>query len=382
MRWPTPGRPTGSIGVRRAAVAGRFYEDRPDRLASLVDHQLAQARADLPRTSLGRRRALGSPGGVVAIIVPHAGHIYSGPVAAFAYAALDPTRVRRVVLLGPAHFVPVPGIGLSTADAWRTPLGDVPLDVATATLLRGRFDDVFPADEAHAPEHSLEVQLPFLQRVLGTVGWSLLPLIVGADMPDEVADVIRTCAALPGTLVVVSSDLSHYLDHDTARARDDRTIAAILARRPEGVGVHDACGRYPLRGLLTAAAELGWELDLLDARTSGDTAGSRDRVVGYAAFAAWSDEGTPGSSTDAAAGTADGAPAQSASPGASTPPATAAAPTPPAAAASPTLARSCRHRRAPPCCDWLGTPSRRPWPRVAGRGSTSPRGGPPCPTRR
>jgi AmmeMemoRadiSam system protein B/AmmeMemoRadiSam system protein A len=295
MRWANgAARPTGGIGVRRAAVAGRFYDDRTDRLAGQVDRQLATARTAL-RSRASGGRARGQAEQVAGIVVPHAGHVYSGPIAAFAYAALDPARVSRVVILGPAHYVPVPGIGLSTAEAWRTPLGDVPIDRATGDLLRGRFDDVFPANEAHAPEHSLEVQLPFLQRVLGTVGWSLVPLIVGADLPDAVGSVIRTCAELPGTLIVVSTDLSHYLDQHSAREQDDRTIAAVLARRPDDIGVHDACGRYPLRGLLTVAPELGWELDLLDARTSGDTAGSRDRVVGYAAFVAWASDGRGGS---------------------------------------------------------------------------------------
>jgi len=288
MRWPAGGARQEGAVIRRPAVAGRFYDDRPDRLAAQVDLQLAQARSALDRQPNGRRLAQAGARRVAALVVPHAGHIYSGPVAASAYAVLDPAAVKRVVLLGPAHYVPVPGIGLSTAEAWRTPLGDVVLDSETAGLLRGRFDDVFPADEGHAPEHSLEVQLPFLQRVLGTDGWVLLPLIVGADVPEELAEVIQTCAGLPETLVVVSTDLSHYLDHHTARSRDDRTISTILARRPEGIRSQDACGRYPLRGLLTAAPALGWELDLLDARTSGDTAGSRDRVVGYAALVAWS----------------------------------------------------------------------------------------------
>lgn len=279
--------------TRPPAVAGRFYEGRADRLAAEVDRYLAHARAarslpaDVARGSRGPRPGPPAPTSPTALVVPHAGHVYSGPVAAFAYAEVDPLAVARVVLLGPAHYVPVPGIGLSSAFAWATPLGDVPLDTELAAQLGARYDDVVPADAAHAPEHSLEVQLPFLQRVLGDRAWTLLPLIVGADLPDEVGDVIATCARLPATLVVVSTDLSHYLDHDTARRRDDRTIAAVLDRRPSGIGPQDACGRHPLRGLLSAAATHDWYVELLDARTSGDTAGSRDRVVGYAAFAVW-----------------------------------------------------------------------------------------------
>ena len=217
------------------------------------------------------------------VIVPHAGTVYSGPTAGFAYACVDPARVDRVVMLGPAHHVPVDGIGSTTAAAWRTPLGDVEVDVEVAADLAAEVGSVRPADAAHAPEHSLEVQLPFLQRVLGD-GWRLVPLLVGTDLPNDVAAAITWCAALPRTLIVVSTDLSHYLDYEAAVARDSRTIRAIGQRRADAIGTSDACGRYPLRGLLTAADGQGWTVRLLDARNSGDTAGSRDRVVGYAAF--------------------------------------------------------------------------------------------------
>jgi AmmeMemoRadiSam system protein B/AmmeMemoRadiSam system protein A len=255
-----------------------FYAGRPDQLAAEVDEHLARARAAAPASAVSAGERL------IAVVAPHAGHVYSGPTAGYSYAAIDPAAVRRVVLLGPAHYVPVDGIGLSSASAWRTPLGDVPLDAATAEDLRSHFDSVAPADEAHAPEHSLEVQVPFLQRVLDP-GWELVPLIVGVDVPEDVAAVIGRCAALPATLIVVSTDLSHYLDHDSAVARDARTIDAILERRAAGIGGHDACGRYPLRGLLRAAERNDWSVRLLDARNSGDTAGDWDRVVGYAAFA-------------------------------------------------------------------------------------------------
>jgi AmmeMemoRadiSam system protein B/AmmeMemoRadiSam system protein A len=267
-----------SGGVREPAVAGQFYQGRPDRLAAEVDQYVAQAREALAGTSL-----LGAAQRQVAIVVPHAGHVYSGPTAGYAFAAIDPAPVRHVVLLGPAHYVPIDGIGVSTASAWRTPLGDVPLDAELAADLREHFDSVEPGDAAHTPEHSLEVQVPFLQRVLGE-GWSLVPLIVGADLPEELGRVIARCVAHPGTLVVVSTDLSHYLDHDSAVIRDRRTIQAIVERRASGVGPYDACGRYPLRGLLVAAEANDWTVSLLDARNSGDTAGGWDRVVGYAAF--------------------------------------------------------------------------------------------------
>ncbi len=218
-----------------------------------------------------------------AVIVPHAGHVYSGPTAGYAYASLDPARVDRVVLLGPAHYVPVDGIGSSSAGAWRTPLGEVPLDADALSELAATTDRIAPADRAHEPEHCLEVQLPFLQRVLDP-GWTLVPLLVGTDLPEEVGALIARATALPGTLVVLSTDLSHYLEHHSAVEMDARTIAAVLRRDAAGIGPRDACGRYPLRGLLTAAAAQEWEVELLDARTSGDTAGDRSRVVGYAAF--------------------------------------------------------------------------------------------------
>jgi AmmeMemoRadiSam system protein B/AmmeMemoRadiSam system protein A len=287
------GQPAGQHdGIREPAVAGRFYPGRADRLAEGVDRYVSDAREEMAgRTSrpAGRGGAVAGPpspgdGRLVAVVVPHAGHVYSGPTAGFGYASIDPRLVQRVVLLGPAHYVPVDGIGLSTATAWRTPLGDVPLDQDLAEDLRARIDTVIPADDAHAPEHSLEVQVPFLQRVLAD-RWVLCPLIVGADLPGDLAAVITLCAGLPGTLVVVSTDLSHYLDYSSAVAQDARTIRSIVQRRPDSIGVSDACGRHPLRGLLAAAAAQDWGVRLLDARNSGDTAGDRDRVVGYAAFA-------------------------------------------------------------------------------------------------
>lgn len=292
MRFPGWGSTTG---VREAAVAGRFYAGRMERLGAEVDGHLEAARA-------AGVRAIGD--GLVGVIAPHAGHVYSGPIAGYAYASIDPARVERVVLLGPAHFVPVDGIGLSTARAWETPLGTVDLDTDLVDDLRQHFDSAYPADSAHAPEHSLEVQVPFLQRVLRD-RWRLVPLLVGSEIPDEVAAVIARCAAMPRTLIVLSTDLSHYLDYDSARARDARTIRAIVDREVDGIGSWDACGRHPLRGLLAAARRNDWHVRLLDARNSGDTAGDRDRVVGYAAFAVTerAAASTPGpASASAAAG--------------------------------------------------------------------------------
>ncbi|MCU0263402.1 MAG: AmmeMemoRadiSam system protein B [Candidatus Nanopelagicales bacterium] len=316
-------------GIREPAVAGRFYPGRADRLAEGVDRYVADARGEMAARGAGPAGrggagGTGQPplpkGRLVAVVVPHAGHVYSGPTAGFAYASIDPALIDRVVLLGPAHFVPVDGIGLSTATAWRTPLGDVPLDPELAEDLQSRIETVLPADDAHAPEHSLEVQVPFLQRVLAD-RWRLCPLIVGADLPGDVAAVITLCVGLPRTLVVVSTDLSHYLDYSSAVAQDARTIRSIVHRRPDSIGTSDACGRHPLRGLLTAAAAQDWSVRLLDARNSGDTAGDRDRVVGYAAFAvhaaAPTEPTAPGSS--AAGSTAAGSTAATAATAASRP---------------------------------------------------------------
>jgi len=258
--------------ARPAAVAGSFYPADPSVLTAEVDALLAAAPAPA---------AAPVP---EALVVPHAGYAYSGPVAATAYAALGPaTAVTRVVLLGPAHRVAVRGVATSSADVFSTPLGDVPVDDAArraALALPGVFVD----DRAHAQEHSLEVQLPFLQRKLGH-GFAIAPFVVGNADPANVAAVLDELWGGPETLVVVSSDLSHYLDHPTAKARDRRTADAIVAGRVDDVEAQDACGAVPIRGLLVAAGRRGLRGTVLDLRTSGDTAGPHDRVVGYGAFA-------------------------------------------------------------------------------------------------
>ena len=247
--------------VRPAAVAGRFYTGDADDLAREVDGYLAAA-------PVGPQ-----PRG---IIVPHAGHIYSGPVAGHAYARLR--RTGRVVLAGPAHFVPVDGIAAPAADLWRTPLGDVEIDQQAISDLAVARDD-----SPHAPEHSLEVQLPFLQRQLAP-GWRLVPLLVGRADPFEVAGVLEGFLTDPDTVVVLSTDLSHYLPYAAASARDEQTAARIVTRDWQHIDDYDACGAYPLRDLLLAADRHDLEVRLLDLRNSGDTAGPRDRVVGYGAF--------------------------------------------------------------------------------------------------
>lgn len=267
MRW-SGGRGQG----RQPAVAGSFYPSDPGELRRAVDRMLAEA----PPAA----RAAGP----VALIAPHAGYRYSGPVAASAYAHLADGRgrPRRVVVIGPAHFVPVPTVAVPAVTAFVTPLGTVPVD----TRMCDRIVDLGFArrtDEPHLPEHSIEVQIPFLQRTLGA-GWELVPIVVGATGEQAVADVLDVLVD-EGMLVVCSTDLSHYLTLEQARARDLRTAAAIVARDVEAIGPRDACGAAPLRGLLRWAGQQELIVDQLDLRTSADTAGDPARVVGYGAFA-------------------------------------------------------------------------------------------------
>lgn len=255
--------------VRHPAVAGLFYPDDPRELRGQVADFLAAVPA----------------GGVVpkAIIAPHAGYVYSGPIAASAYARLQPARgrVTRVVLLGPAHRVGFRGLALSGADYFQTPLGRVMVDKEAIEKI-SRLPQVHVMDLAHAQEHSLEVHLPFLQEVLGE--FSLVPLVVGDAEAGEVAEVIEALWGGPETLIVVSSDLSHYHDYKTAQRLDRATSQAIEQLRPEDIQYDSACGRNPVNGLLRAARQHGLKASTIDLRNSGDTAGSHDRVVGYGAY--------------------------------------------------------------------------------------------------
>lgn len=209
-----------------------------------------------------------------AIIAPHAGYIYSGQIAASAYARVQPENIRRVVLLGPSHRVWLEGVGASSASAWRTPLGDVPLESPPD----------FPViDAAHAQEHSLEVQLPFLQVILAD--FTLIPLVVGQASKEEVSDILDSLWGGSETLVVISSDLSHYENYKTARKMDSATSQAIVNLDSRGLDSNSACGRVPICGLLHLAKQKGMRAELVDLRNSGDTAGSRDQVVGYGAYA-------------------------------------------------------------------------------------------------
>jgi hypothetical protein len=255
--------------VRNPAVAGLFYPGDPRELHAMV--------ADF----LGAVHATGTV--PKAIIVPHAGYIYSGPIAASAYARIQPARGRitRVVLLGPAHRVGFHGLALSSADCFQTPLGRITVDQEAVKKISG-LPQVQVMDAAHMQEHSLEVHLPFLQEVLGE--FSLVPLVVGDAEPSEVAEVLEALWGGPETLIVISSDLSHYHDYKTAQRLDRATSQAIEQLRLEDIQYDHACGRNPVSGLLQVARQRGLKAKTVDLRNSGDTAGSHDRVVGYGAY--------------------------------------------------------------------------------------------------
>jgi AmmeMemoRadiSam system protein B len=218
-----------------------------------------------------------------ALIAPHAGYIYSGHVAAAAFATLRDSAhaIERVVLIGPAHYVHVPGIAIPTVSSFETPLGRVPVDLeALSTLADLEF--VVRADGPHAPEHCLEVELPFLQTVLSS--FKIVPIVVGDAMPDDVAQVLRRLWGGPETLIVVSSDLSHYHPYDAARRLDEATAAAIERGDWVNIGPNQACGCFAVAGLLIEAERRGLEARRLSLCNSGDSVGSRDRVVGYGAW--------------------------------------------------------------------------------------------------
>lgn len=257
--------------TRPAAVAGMFYPDDPAELRHTVNDLLASA---------SRGEPLRAP---KALIVPHAGYVYSGAVAASAYARLAGLRgrIRRVVLLGPVHRVPVRGLALPEADRFASPLGEVQLDREGMQAVAG-LPQVVRSAAAHRMEHSLEVQLPFLQQVLGD--FQLLPLAVGDATAAEVADVLEQVWGGDETLIVISTDLSHFLPDALARKVDGATVDAILALDSH-LDHEQACGATPVNGLLLAARKHGLHPVALDVRNSSDTAGDPERVVGYAAFA-------------------------------------------------------------------------------------------------
>ena len=256
--------------IRPAAVAGMFYPGSAPVLARDVQQMLREA-APAPAAR------------AKAIIAPHAGYVYSGPIAASVYAPLAALResIRRVILLGPTHRVAVNGLALPAATAFATPLGVVPLDQPAIATIEP-LPQVIVSDAAHALEHSLEVQLPFLQTVLAE--FTLVPLAVGRASAAQVAEVLECLWGGDETLIVISSDLSHYLAYAAARATDSNTARHIVALEPH-LDHQQACGATPVNGLLLAARQHRLQARLVDLRNSGDTAGDRSRVVGYGAFA-------------------------------------------------------------------------------------------------
>jgi len=246
-----------------------FYPADARQLEAAVAQYLGAARSD---------------GGVPkAIIAPHAGYVYSGPVAGTVYARLQPARgaITRVLLLGPSHRVGFRGLACSSADYFETPLGRIEIDRAALQSIRD-LPQVHVNDAAHALEHSLEVQLPFLQQVLGA--FRVVPLAVGEASAPEVSEVLERLWGGPETLIVISSDLSHYHDYATAQRMDRATSRAIESLDIDAIGYHDACGRNPVNGLLHLARRKGLRAHTIDLRNSGDTAGTRDSVVGYGAY--------------------------------------------------------------------------------------------------
>jgi AmmeMemoRadiSam system protein B len=258
--------------VQTPTVAGYFYPADPEELRSDVKQFISVA--DKPKL----------PHPPKAIIAPHAGYIYSGPVAGTAYAQLldIADKISRVVVLAPSHRVAFHGIALSSAEIFRTPLGDLEVDSKAVAMIEN-MPQVQILDQAFSQEHSLEVHLPFLQEALGN--FKIVPLVVGDINSEYVAELIETLWGGEETLIVVSSDLSHYLDYETAIETDSATSHAIEQLQTDKITHKHACGGTPVKGLMQVALQKNLEVMTLDMRNSGDTAGPKDRVVGYGAYA-------------------------------------------------------------------------------------------------
>lgn len=256
--------------IRAPAVAGLFYPSDKlllkDDIHKFLNHVTAE-QINNPK----------------AIVVPHAGYIYSGAIAASAYNQIIPykNKIKRVVLLGPSHRVAFAGLAVPESDVFNTPLGNIQID-QNAIQLISDLPQVIVSDEAHREEHSLEVQLPFLQEVLED--FTLIPLVVGDAERYEVAEVINKLWGDEHTLIVISSDLSHYHNYNEAKQLDRATSDAIINLKPDLIGYEDACGRNGLKGLMTVVEDKALSIDILDLRNSGDTAGDKNRVVGYGAY--------------------------------------------------------------------------------------------------
>jgi len=265
--------------IRQPAVAGSFYPAEPSALQSLIQELFATT------TLSTNEHQSGDPASrsIKAIIAPHAGYVYSGPIAANAYQCLreDHHRYDRVLLLGPSHQVALDGLALSSAASYLTPLGPIPIDVDSVQAI-GEFDFVSVNDEAHRDEHSIEVHLPFLQSALDD--FSLIPIVVGDTDPEHVAQILDLFIEDERTLIVISTDLSHFHDYATAKHKDQLTSNAILNYQYNDIEYRDACGRNPVKGVLYWAKQHHFKIKLIDLRNSGDTSGDKNRVVGYAAY--------------------------------------------------------------------------------------------------
>ena len=258
-------------GIRTPAVAGLFYPADAEDVGTQVRRFISESSAD--HTPPPK-----------ALIAPHAGYIYSGPIAGSAYAQLEQVadRISRVVILAPAHRIAFKGLALSSADFFRTPLGDLEVDRAAIQSISD-LPQVHLFDQAFDNEHSIEVHLPFLQETLPS--FRILPILVSEASPEEIDEVLEHLWGGDETLIRVSSDLSHYLDYESAKKMDTEASRAIEALRPEDLSHHHACGRTPVSGLLLAARRHRLTATTLDQRNSGDTAGPRNQVVGYGAYA-------------------------------------------------------------------------------------------------
>lgn len=260
-----------TANIQPPVVAGTFYPGDPDELRTDIRQFISDATQELDHPPK-------------ALIAPHAGYIYSGPIAGSAYAQLAgiADTIYRVVLLAPSHRVAFRGIAFSSAEFFRTPLGDIEVDSSAMSMIEN-LPQMHLLDQAFTQEHSLEVHLPFLQETLND--FKIVPLVVGDIDPASVAEVLELLWGGQETLIIVSSDLSHYLDYETAKAMDTATSKAIENLQPNQISHQQACGGTPVKGLIQIAQRKNLEVVTLDMRNSGDTAGPRDQVVGYGAYA-------------------------------------------------------------------------------------------------
>ena len=265
--------------IRPPAVASMFYPVGAAELRKAVQNYLSNAGTEEDVSQLKKEEITE----LRTLIVPHAGYIYSGKIAASAYRLLEQNQFKRVLLLGPAHRVWLQGAAFPETDAFETPLGQITLDKELIEKMLEEFSWISVSDEAHSEEHCLEVQLPFLQETLGD--FELLPLVVGETKTEQITEIIQQFSEDTETLIVISTDLSHFHDYQTARKIDARTANAIELLEQNRISTEDACGAYPLRGALLAASQNQWNIHRLGLCNSGDTAGDRGRVVGYGAWA-------------------------------------------------------------------------------------------------